>query len=74
MYANHYFHTALEIRVLIDDEARPGRAHHLLVLSMARSDGLTGVFGGVVKSKVSTASLAGLEQALRATKRLAETR
>lgn len=51
LYANHYFQTALELRALIDDESQPGKSHHLVVLNMARSDGLTGAFGGLVKSK-----------------------
>ena len=28
LYANYYFHTALEVRALIDDEAQPGIAHY----------------------------------------------
>lgn len=72
LYANHYFHTGLEIRALVADAERPGRSHYLVVLDMARSDGLTGVFGGVVKSKVRAASRAAMESALRSTKRLAE--
>lgn len=72
LYANHYFHTGLELRALVADEERPGRSHYLVVMNMARSDGLTGVFGGVVKSKVRAASRAGMEAALRSTKRLAE--
>lgn len=72
LYANHYFHTALELRVLIDDESRPGKAHYLVVLNMARSDGLTGLFGGVVKSRARAASRTGLQRSLLATKRLAE--
>lgn len=74
LYANHYFHTGLEIRALVADAERPGRSHFLVVLNMARSDGLTGVFGGVVKSKVRAASRTAMESALRSTKRLAEGR
>lgn len=72
LYANHYFHTGLEIRAVVADAERPGRSHYLVVMNMARSDGLTGVFGGVVKTKVRAASRAGMESALRSTKRLAE--
>jgi hypothetical protein len=72
LYANHYFHTALEVRALVDDSERPGQAHYLLVVNMARSDGLTGLFGGLVKSRVRAASRDALEAALRTTKRLAE--
>jgi hypothetical protein len=73
LYANHYFHTALEIRVLVQDEAIPGRAHYLLVLNMARSDGLTGMFGGLVKAKAQSSALSGLKLALEAIKRRVET-
>ena len=72
LYASHYFHTALEIRAVIDDAASPGTASYVVVLNMARSDGLTGLFGGVVKSKVRGRSRESLEKALAAIKRLAE--
>jgi hypothetical protein len=72
LYANHYFHTALELRLLYDDEQRPGHAHYLLVLNMARSDGLTGLFGGIIKSRVRDASRTALQRSLTAIKRLAE--
>jgi hypothetical protein len=72
LYANHYFQTALELRALIDDETRPGKAHYLLVLNMARSDGLSGAFGGIIKSKARSGSKEGLRQALRITKQKVE--
>ena len=72
LYATHYFQTALELRALVDDESQPGKAHYLVVLNMARSDGLTGTFGGLIKSKARSGSRNGLEAALRATKALAE--
>ncbi len=72
LYASHYFHTALEVRALVDDPERPGQAHYLVVLNLARSDGLTGVFGGVVKSKARTGARNGLQKALAAMQRLAE--
>jgi len=72
LYASHYFHTALEVRVAVDDPAQPGAAHYLVVLNMARSDGLTGLFGGIVKSKARSGSRDGLVKALAATKRRCE--
>jgi len=71
LYANHYFHTALEVRALIDasDDAR---SHYLLVLNMARSDGLTGLFGGIVKSKAQSGARDGLLKALSATRDIVE--
>lgn len=74
LYASHYFHTALEVRALIDDAERPGKGHYLLVLNLARSDGLTGLFGGIVKSKARTGARNGLQAALLGMKRLAEAR
>lgn len=74
LYANHYFQTALEVRAVVDDESQPGKAHYLLVLNMARSDGLTGAFGGLVKSKARSGSREGLERALLGMKRMAEAR
>lgn len=72
IYANHYFHTALEVRALIDEGADRGRGHYLLVLNMARSDGLTGVFGALVKAKARAAARDGLKKALAATRRRVE--
>ncbi len=72
LYASHYFHTALEVRMLVDDAERPGRAHYLVVLNVARSDGLSGLLGGIIKSKARKGALDGLQAALVAMKRLAE--
>jgi hypothetical protein len=72
LYASHYFQTALELRALVDDARAPGRAHYLVVYNVARSDGLTGLFGGVVKGKARDASRKGLAKALSATKRRCE--
>jgi hypothetical protein len=72
LYASHYFHTALELRTAVDDPERPGRSHYLVSLNIARSDGLTGLFGGLVKSKVRSGSTRGLEKALAATRALCE--
>ena len=72
LYASHYFHTALEVRALIDDPERPGQSHYLVVLNLARSDGLTGMFGGIVKGKARTGARNGLSAALAGMKRLTE--
>jgi hypothetical protein len=74
LYASHYFHTALELRVVADDPERAGRSHYLLSLNVARSDGLTGLFGGLVKSKARSGSRAGLEKTLAATRAICERR
>jgi hypothetical protein len=72
LYASHYFHTALELRSVIDDPARPGQSQYLVVLNAARSDGLTGMFGGMVKAKARSGSREGLKKALAAIKRRCE--
>ena len=72
LYASHYFNTALEVRMLVDDAERPGRAHYLVVHNVARSDGFDGFLGAVVKGKARAGALNGLRNAVVAMKRLAE--
>jgi len=72
LYASHYFHTALEVRMLVNDAERPGRGHYLVVLNVARSDGFDGLLGGVVKGKARAGALDGVRSALVGMKRLAE--
>jgi hypothetical protein len=72
LYASHYFHTALELRCVVADEGPEPQGSTIVILNMARSDGLTGLFGGLVKSKARSGSRQGLESALAAIKRMAE--
>jgi len=72
LYASHYFHTALEMRAVVADDADLGGGSTLVILNMARSDGLTGLFGGLVKSKARSGSREGLERALAAIRKMAE--
>jgi hypothetical protein len=72
LYASHYFHTALELRAVVADSGANGEASYLVVLNIARSDGLTGMFGGIVRGKVRSGSRQGLQKALAAIKRRAE--
>jgi hypothetical protein len=44
------------------------------MLNMARSDGLTGLLGGLIKPRARNGSREGLERALAAIKRMAEAR
>lgn len=73
LYASHYFHAAVETRALLADPERPGQGHYLVVLNLARTDGMTGMFGGMVRSKARNGARAGLSKALGAMKRVAET-
>ena len=72
LYASHYFHTALELRCVVADDGPEPQGSTVVILNMARSDGLTGLFGGLVKSKARSGSREGLERALAAIKRMAE--
>ncbi len=74
IYASHYFQNALEVRLLVDDPQNPGKAHYLLVLNVARPDGLTGLFGGLVRYKVRNGSRDALRKTLVITKQRCESR
>jgi len=73
IYASHYFQNALEVRLLVDDPAHAGRAHYLMVLNVARPDGLTGLFGGLVRFKVRSGSRDALRKTLGVIKQRCET-
>ena len=66
LYANHYFWTAIELRVLVPDQARKG--FWFTSVSQSRSDGLTGYLGPIIRTKVRDEAQKGLESALRAAK------
>jgi hypothetical protein len=65
LYASHYFHTALELKVLVRDSAKPNaEGFYLISLNRSRSDGLTGLFGGIVRSKAESEAQKGMIAAL----------
>jgi hypothetical protein len=73
LYASHYFHAAFEVRAVVSDGRPSGKGVYLVMLNMARSDGLTGVPGGLlIKPKATNGSRTGLERALAAITRRAE--
>ncbi|HSP91300.1 MAG TPA: hypothetical protein VLN08_10345 [Vicinamibacterales bacterium] len=73
LYASHYFHTAFEVRAVVSDGRPSSKGVYLVMLNMARSDGLTGVLGRlIIKPKAIRGSRGGLERALAAIKRMAE--
>jgi len=73
LYASHYFRTALEVRAVVGDGRPSGTGVYLVMLNMARSDGLTGVLGSlIIKPKASGGSREALERVLAAVKRMAE--
>jgi hypothetical protein len=71
LYANHYFWTAIELRVLVADPAR-GKGFWFVSVSQSRSDGLGGYLGPLIRGKVRDEAQKGTEAALRAAKALLE--
>ena len=70
LYASHYFHTALDLRYLTQDPARPGEpGFYLMVLLRSRSDGLSGALGWMVRRRAVKSSTEGLASYLRSVKR-----
>jgi hypothetical protein len=73
LYATHYFHTALDLSVCVDDGA--GSAPHgfyLLTLKGSQQDGLTGVKGSLLRKVVIDKTRSSLEKALASIKRSVE--
>ena len=48
----------------MDDPGSAGRAHYLMVLNVARPDGTTGLFGGLVRYKIRSGSREALRKTL----------
>ena len=73
LYSSHYFWTALEVRVLLDDPAR-GRGFWLMTVNRSRSDGLSGVRGRIIGARTRTEAQNGTRAALTAVKTELEAR
>lgn len=71
LYCTHYFHTALELRFLIEDSRRPG-GFYIMSLKRSRSDGLTGFTGRLIRGRVRKSARDGLEEVLTHTKKSME--
>ena len=67
LYASHYFWTALDVRVLVEDPAR-GPGFWFVNITRSRSDGLGGFVGNMIRGKVQNEAQKGIESALLATK------
>jgi hypothetical protein len=73
LYASHYFHTALELRFLVKDSAKPNaKGYYLISLNRSRSDGLTGMFGGIVRVTAERRSRSALAKYLEMGKKQLE--
>ncbi len=67
LYANHYFWTALEVRLLLPDPAG-GPGFWFVTINRSRSDGLSGFTGRIVRERVRNEVEEGTRAALVATK------
>jgi hypothetical protein len=67
--ATHYFHTALDLSVCVDDEAG---GFYLLTVKGSQQEGLTGVKGSMLRKLVVNKTRHPLESALAAIKRTVE--
>jgi hypothetical protein len=69
LYATHYFHTALDVSVCVDDGAGGKAGFYLLTLKGSQQEGLTGVNGSMVRRIVVDKTRRSLESALGSIKR-----
>ena len=73
LYASHYFVTALDMSVCVDDgAATPPHGFYLLTLKGSEQDGLTGIKGSILRKIVVDKTLSSLESALAAIKSTVE--
>lgn len=70
LYASHYFSTALELRFLVSDPARPDDGFILLLVTKSRIRGLTGIVGGTVRLVVKGRAARSMERHLEHTKNI----
>ena len=73
LYAAHYFHTALDVSVCVDDGAAvTPHGFYLLTLKGSEQEGLTGVKGPILRKAVVDKPRSSLESALASIKRSIE--
>jgi hypothetical protein len=73
LYASHYFWTALEVRLLLEDPSR-GRGFWLITVNRSRSDGLSGFKGRIIGGRARSEAQNGARSALIAVKTKLESR
>lgn len=74
LYSSHYFHTALDVSVCVDDAGKAARrGFHLLTLKSSEQDGLTGLKGSVLRKIAVDKTRSSLETALASIKQTVET-
>ncbi len=73
LYATHYFHTALDVSVCVDDGATAApHGFYLLTLKGSEQEGLTGVKGSILRKVAVDKTRSSLESALASIKRSVE--
>jgi len=73
LYATHYFHTALDLAVCVDDGANSiSDGFYLLTIKGSQQEGLTGVRGSVLRKVVVDKTRHALESALASIKQTVE--
>jgi hypothetical protein len=73
LYATHYFHTALDLSVCVDDGTTVApHGFYLLTLKGSEQEGLTGVKGSLLRKVAVDKTRASLESALASIKRSVE--
>jgi hypothetical protein len=73
LYASHYFHTALDLSVCVDDGGGgSGAGFYLLTIKGSQQEGLTGMKGSVLRKVVVDRTRRSLESALASIKRAIE--
>jgi hypothetical protein len=73
LYATHYFHTALDMSVCVDDGATVApHGFYLLTIKGSEQEGLTGVKGSILRKVVVDKTRSSLESALGSIKRSVE--
>ena len=73
LYATHYFYTALDVSVCVDDGAATSpHGFYLLTLKGSQQEGLTGVKGSMLRRVVVDKTQSSIETALASIKRALE--
>jgi hypothetical protein len=73
LYASHYFHTTLELRILVEDERRADRrGFYLLSITRSRIDGTSGLKGSLLRPVISRRSRNAVHSYLEHLKRQVE--
>lgn len=65
LYASHYFHTALDVSVCVEDASKPpGAGFYLVTLKSSEQGGLTGLKGSILRKVVVDKTRSSLEKGL----------